>query len=212
MKAASKQGKGSRLGIIGAIVSAIVASICCVGPFVVLFLGIGGAWAAQLTALQPYRPIFIGLTFVFLGYAFYRVYKPVPDGSCEPGQPCADPRVRRRNRQILWGVAILIALLLLLPYGIAGFHKSIPQTISRSARRVTLELQNMTCRSCVVVVEKGLSSRNGILQSTVTLDPPRAVIQFDPQQITVEEILQTTTEMGFPSVVFELPQTEKQGE
>ncbi|NOX38319.1 MAG: hypothetical protein GXO78_12375 [Calditrichaeota bacterium] len=212
MMAASKQDGGTRWGILGAIFSAVVASICCLGPFVVLLLGVGGAWATQLTALQPYRPIFIGLTLLFLGYAFYRVYGRSPDHACEPGQPCADPRVQRRNRWILWVVTILIGIMLLLPYGISSFHTSVPQTVSSASRWVTLELQNMTCSSCVVAVEKSLTSRDGIVHVAVTLDPPRARVQFDPRQITVEEIQQATTEIGFPSSVLTLPQTDKQGE
>jgi hypothetical protein len=39
--------------------AAIVGSLCCVAPLVLLTLGISGAWISQLTALEPYRPIFI---------------------------------------------------------------------------------------------------------------------------------------------------------
>jgi copper chaperone CopZ len=58
--------------LISGIFSAMGASICCVGPLVLLALGVGGAWIGSLTALEPYRPIFIGLTLLFLGFAFYR--------------------------------------------------------------------------------------------------------------------------------------------
>jgi MerT mercuric transport protein len=47
--------------LIAGILSAIGASICCVGPLVLLALGVSGAWIGSLTALEPYRPIFIGL-------------------------------------------------------------------------------------------------------------------------------------------------------
>jgi len=50
--------------------AAIVGSLCCVAPLVLLTLGISGAWISQLTALEPYRPIFIGGMVVFLGLAF----------------------------------------------------------------------------------------------------------------------------------------------
>lgn len=54
--------------------AAIGASVCCVGPLILLTLGVGGAWVANLTALGPYRPFFIGLTMLFLGFAFYKLY------------------------------------------------------------------------------------------------------------------------------------------
>jgi mercuric ion transport protein len=75
--------------LIGGLLAAIVASLCCVGPLVLLTLGVGGAWVSNLTALTPYRPIFIGITLLFLGLAFRKLYL-VPQ-VCTPGTPCADP-------------------------------------------------------------------------------------------------------------------------
>jgi mercuric ion transport protein len=39
--------------------AAILASTCCLGPLVLLMLGVSGAWIGNLTALEPYRPLFI---------------------------------------------------------------------------------------------------------------------------------------------------------
>jgi len=52
------------------VLAAIIGSLCCVAPLVLLTLGISGVWISQLTALEPYRPIFIGITLVFIGLAF----------------------------------------------------------------------------------------------------------------------------------------------
>ena len=67
------------------ILAAIGASVCCVGPLVLLALGISGAWIGNLTALEPYRPIFIGLTLLFLGLAFRRLYLVPPVAVVSPG-------------------------------------------------------------------------------------------------------------------------------
>lgn len=42
----------------GALVAAVAASVCCLGPLVLLALGVSGAWASSLRALEPYRPTF----------------------------------------------------------------------------------------------------------------------------------------------------------
>jgi len=60
-----------------------------VGPLVLLALGIGGAWIAHLTALEPLRPWFIAATLLFLGLAFRRLY--LQPQVCEPGTACAEP-------------------------------------------------------------------------------------------------------------------------
>jgi len=103
--------KGS---LIAGVAAAIGASLCCVAPLVLLTLGIGGTWVASLTALEPYRPIFVGLTLVFLGLAFRRLYL-VPQ-SCEVGALCADPRVIGRQRLTFWTVALPVFGLLATPW------------------------------------------------------------------------------------------------
>jgi mercuric ion transport protein len=108
---ASKTGKGF---LAAGILAAIGASICCVGPLVLLALGISGAWISSLTALEPYRPIFIGLTLLFLGLAFYRLYLAQP--VCTPGSACANPRMLKRQRLTFWIVAILVLGLIAVPW------------------------------------------------------------------------------------------------
>lgn len=106
--------------MIAAVIAAIGASLCCIGPLVLLALGIGGTWVSYLTALEPYRPVFIGITLLFLGLAFRTLYL-VPQ-PCAPGDACAIPATRRNRRIIFWIVAVLLIALLTFPYyGLAFF-------------------------------------------------------------------------------------------
>lgn len=103
--------KGS---LVAGVLAAVGASVCCVGPLVLLSLGIGGAWIANLTALEPMRPWFIAATLLFLGLAFRRLY--VQPRVCEPGAMCADPIVLKRQRLIFWIVALMLVALLSVPW------------------------------------------------------------------------------------------------
>ena len=95
-------------------VAALIGSLCCVAPLVLLGLGISGAWISQLTALEPYRPIFIGVMAVFIGLAFRQLY--IVPARCAPGEACANPRLQRRQRQIFWIVVIGLAALIAFPW------------------------------------------------------------------------------------------------
>ena len=44
---------------VGGIVAALGAATCCVVPFVLFFAGISGAWIGNLTAFEPYQPVFV---------------------------------------------------------------------------------------------------------------------------------------------------------
>jgi mercuric ion transport protein len=99
--------------------AAIGASLCCVVPLVLVSLGIGGAWLASLTALEPYRPWFAISALAALAVAGWRLYG--PGSRCADDRLCADPRVLRRRRRVLWIAVAVIMPLLLFPYYIHWF-------------------------------------------------------------------------------------------
>lgn len=113
-----KSVKLLKIGIIGGIISAILASVCCVGPFVLVVMGITGAWIGNLRTFEPFRPVFILFALSFLGIGFYRIYKK-PKKECLPGELCAIPPVKRMGKIIFWIAAIIVLLLLISPYLIA---------------------------------------------------------------------------------------------
>ncbi len=96
------------------VLAAIGASVCCVVPLVLLMMGIGGAWIASLTALEPLRPWFIAATVLFLGLAFRRLYFQQP--VCEPGTACSQSSVLEHQRLIFWVVALVLLALLSVPW------------------------------------------------------------------------------------------------
>lgn len=99
--------KSSVPAIVGASIAAIGASVCCVVPLALVLLGISGAWIGNLTALEPYKPIFAVIAFGFIGAGFRQVYfrKPVV---CEPGSYCASPASTRITKAALWAALILV--------------------------------------------------------------------------------------------------------
>src|SRR5216117_4079912 len=95
------------------VLSALGATACCFGPLLLVTLGFGGAWAARMQSLAPLQPVFAGLTLVFVGFAFHRLY--VLPRRCAPGDVCEAPQVLRRQRVVFWAVVGLIAAMALFP-------------------------------------------------------------------------------------------------
>lgn len=100
--------------------AAILASACCLGPLVLVTVGFSGAWIANLTVLEPYRPIFIGAAMVALFFAWRRIFRPVQ--ACKPGEVCALPQVQTTYKLIFWVVAALAAVALAFPYVLPLFY------------------------------------------------------------------------------------------
>lgn len=99
---------------IGAVLAAIGASVYCVGPLLLISLGIGGAWMSILTSMETVRPFFLVLTLIFIGLGYRKLYL-IPD-SCEEGEVCASSEVKRKQRMIFWISSVLILMLLAFPW------------------------------------------------------------------------------------------------
>lgn len=95
-------------------VAALLASACCLGPLVLIVLGFSGAWISNLTALEPFRPLFIGAALVALYLAWRRIYP--AEQKCNPGDVCALPMVRTTYKLTFWVVVALVLITLAYPY------------------------------------------------------------------------------------------------
>lgn len=102
--------------LIGGVVAALGASLCCIGPLVLVMLGIGGAWIASLSKLEPYRPLFLGVGILFLVLAYQKIYHAPAPEACEPGTLCALPRTRRLYKVLFWLVVAAMAAAAAFPY------------------------------------------------------------------------------------------------
>jgi mercuric ion transport protein len=96
------------------VLAGIGATACCFGPLLLVSIGLGGAWAARLQGLSALQPVFIGLTLLFMGFAFYLLY--VEPSKCAPGEVCKVPQVIRRHRIAFWVVAAAIVAMIAFPF------------------------------------------------------------------------------------------------
>jgi mercuric ion transport protein len=96
-------------------IAAVLASVCCVGPLVLVTLGLGGAWASNLTLLEPLRPMFLIIAVAALVFAYRKIFL-APAASCEPGTVCAAPNTQGTYKTVFWVVTALVLLSLGFPY------------------------------------------------------------------------------------------------
>jgi len=115
--AANRTGSGAL--VVGGL-AAILASTCCLGPLVLVAIGLSGAWIGNLTRLEPYRPFFIAGALVALFFAGRRIFRPAQ--ACQPGEVCAVPQTRRVYKTVFWIVSVLVLIALLYPYVAKFFY------------------------------------------------------------------------------------------
>ncbi len=110
---------GSGALLVGGL-AAVLASTCCLGPLVLVALGLSGAWIGNLTLLEPYRPFFIAGALVALFFAGRRIFRPAR--ACQPGEVCAVPRTRRIYKIVFGIVSALVLVALVFPYVAKFFY------------------------------------------------------------------------------------------
>lgn len=94
--------------------AAVLASACCLGPLILVSIGMSGAWLANFQVLEPYRPAFLTVALVSLFFAWRRIYR--PETECKPGEICALPQSRRIYKIVFRVVAALALVALTFPY------------------------------------------------------------------------------------------------
>ncbi|MBB3167445.1 mercuric transporter MerT family protein [Simiduia aestuariiviva] len=105
---------------LGGFMAAVGASLCCAGPLVLLSLGISGAWISHLTALEPYRPIFIIAVCALFGWSGWQLFK--PQSECAAETVCAQETTRGRRQKIFLILLIVAAALVASPYWLLWFY------------------------------------------------------------------------------------------
>ena len=108
---ATKGWGATGFGVLGA----LAMTSCCILPLVLVSFGVTGVFIAQLGALYAYKWYTFALSAAFLGYGFYKAYKPVDTVACADGT-CARPINRKVMRATLWAASGIVAVAMAFPY------------------------------------------------------------------------------------------------
>jgi len=182
------------LSLTGSVLTAFLASLCCIGPLVFALLGIGGIGFA--TALKAYRPYFIGLTALFLGLAFYFAYSKKKI-TCGDGTVCKVPRAGKWNKIALWIATAVVAFFLAFPY-LNWVPTTSPVGATEAATQtITLKIEGMTCQSCDNAVNIALTRLDGVISSKADYKRGEAVVKFDPNRVTINQMVAAINDLGY---------------
>ena len=143
--------RGELIAKIGTVVSALMASSCCWLPVLLLAVGVSGAGIAS--ALEAYRPLFMVVTFSFLGMAFYFTYRPrhAANAVADCCSPPAEATGKRRfnmmafNKVMLWTVTVMAVVFLFFPQFVTGLIGTGSDKITADMTSTEVKIVGMTC-------------------------------------------------------------------
>jgi len=222
--AKSSNHKGEKIAKIGTIISAIMASSCCWLPLVLLAVGVSGAGIAA--TLEAYRPVFMVVTFGFLGAAFYFTYRPKKAATAggydccatEPtsGEDCCAPVTKGRfnmmtlNRAMLWIVTVMAVAFLFFPSYVGAFlGGGDGKTVTDNMNSAVLNVEGMTCEGCSALVAKAIRTAPGVLAVEVNYEKGEAVVGTEICcPIPTDKILTALKDAGYSGEIVEEPVRE----
>ena len=70
-----------------------------------------------------------------------------------------------------------------------------------SVEVVTLVVEGMTCGGCTLATRKVLTRLDGVEKAVVTYEPPRAVVTFDPDKVSSEQMIAAIKTLGYCATV-----------
>jgi len=176
-----------------AIVTAVLASLCCITPVLAVLGGLSGI-ASTFSFLEPLRPYFIAFTAIILGYAFYNAYKPKKEDdiecACEDDENTAK-RSFINSKAFLWVVAVVATVLITFPYYSQAFFpefQNISTTNSNHIVKAKIDIEGMTCTSCEHSVDYALKSEEGVLSAESSYKTGIAYVQYDDTKFQPEQL------------------------
>jgi len=178
------------------IAAAFIAALCCITPVFAVLAGIGGI-ATTFSFLEPFRPWMIGLTVLFLGFAWYQQLKPEKEIDCE----CEDDRSFFKSKRFLGIVTVAVGLLVAFPYYSHVFiHDNSPNVVYVSdaqVERVTFDVEGMTCVGCEASVKHAVQNVDGVLETEVSYATRSATIAFDKTKTNRDALVAAVNSTGF---------------
>jgi len=179
--------KHSNISAVGSVITAVVASLCCIGPALLAVVGVGSI--GFLGALESYRPYFIGLTVVLLALAFHLTYRKkevaCEDGTCPEGIH-SDKVVKagKWNKIGVWISATIALAAIIFPYvNLTPTVNATPVTQSDTQGHyatAVLNIKGMDCEACADGLQASLSQMKGVKSAVVKYKEGSATVKFDP--------------------------------
>ncbi|MBI2393218.1 MAG: heavy-metal-associated domain-containing protein [Deltaproteobacteria bacterium] len=197
--------KGATIG--GAVLAALAASACCLGPLVVAGLGIGGAGA--LAALGAYRPYILGLTATLLAGGFYLSYRSPRAGAAGGGAcGCEQPRPKagRAGRIGLWIATTMVAVFAAAPNVLAyvAHHRATPKVEPGAAATVehaSIRVVGMDCEACAINIRSELAKVGGFHDVTLDLKAQTISVTYEPAAGRLEAYVAAIGALGYETSI-----------
>ena len=203
MKEKHTQKSEIKEGVSKGIFSGFLASLCCIGPLVIVLFGLGSISFAL--SISQYRPYFLGLGILFMiGAIFLHLNK--KNKTCEIN--CFSVEGLKKEKKFL--ISIIISMVIIYIFAIYVLVPLISPTIyngmaqktatqsgdllnqineNSDLRVLNLKINGMTCTGCASGLQSILQGLEGVIEAKVSYSKGIGQVIYNPKIITKEQIV-----------------------
>ncbi|MFQ5825700.1 MAG: mercuric transporter MerT family protein [bacterium] len=204
-------------GVTAGFWSGILASLCCIGPLVIILFGLASVSFAL--SLSQYRPYFLGLGFLFMiGTIVLHLKK--KNKTCDIN--CFSVKGLKKERKFIISVVLsmgtiyVLALYVLVPAISPVIYRSatsktnldLPPKLQKyienkreptnedlalgNYRQLDLKINGLSCAGCAYGAEYIFKQLNGVVKAKVYYPEGTGLVIYDPMKITKEDIVKAS--------------------
>lgn len=178
--------KAKGLGIL----SALTASICCLGPLLLIVLGLGGLEFGAL--LGKYHWYFIPAAGLLLGFGWYGYFK--EKKSCESAHCRMQGKNMTRNILTIATLVVMTFTALNVYTYANGVSK---ESLSNSGVQISIPVKGMSCFTCEITVQQALKKLPGIVDVKASAKDGVVLVSYNPQKTSLNQIIETIDKTGY---------------
>ena len=178
--------KSKNLGIL----SALTASICCIGPLLLIALGLGGLGLGAI--IGNYHWYFIAAAGVLLAFAWRSFLK--EKKSCETGH--CEMEGKNMTRNILIAATLVVMTFVGLNVYTYASGAALESTMKQGVE-MTIPVEGMTCITCEISVKSAVKKLPGIHDVKASAREQVARVSYDPEKTSLDEIVAAINTTGF---------------
>lgn len=182
-----------KASVVLTVLTSASASLCCIVPFLGI-VGGSGSLITNLSWLEPFRPFFIGGTFLFLGIAWYQIIRASKSDACG----CEEKRSFIQSKKFLGIITAVSLLLLAFPSYSGIFQSDQPVAFTQDKnKKVVLSVSGMTCASCEHHIESEVKKLAGVSAVKASYADKTTTVEYNPNKVDEPKIVAAINATGY---------------
>jgi len=181
--------KASKLGIL----SATIASICCLGPLLLILLGLGSLGIGA--AIGRYHWYFIIAALFLLTFAWRSYLK--------KKKSCDLKTCKMENKKITLFTLIMSTLIVAI-FVALNIYTYVVQKDFADERTGTelietaiIPVEGMTCFTCEIAVSSSLKKVKGVVSANASAKEGKAHVKYDPSKTSIRQLIEAINKTGY---------------